>query len=426
MTSLSPRRTLSRTHTFWLTVVAYLALMISASTPSPLYVVYQAKWHFPTSTLTVVFGVYALALLVSLLTVGGLSDFVGRRPVLLAGLSLLAASMVVFAFAQGVAWLYVARVMQGLAAGAAIGTLSAGIIDLAPEGRAKLAALLNALIPSVGLGAGALIAGAFAEFAPHPTVLVYAVMAGVLAAVIALVVFAAEPETRRSGALASLAPRMRIAAHARGAFLRVSPSLVATWAQMGLTLSLLVSLAAVQFGVTNHFESGALVLLVCLAATIAGFGLRDAVPTRANNIGAVLLIAGIAITLLSLRENSLGTFIAGDAVGGLGLGAAMSGAIRILSGLPHPHERGEFFAGVYVVGYLAFSIPAVAAGFAAVHFGLRDVTYVYGAGVIVLALAVLVLSSRSARPAAAPVVAEPVRSPEPVGASCGSAAASLD
>ncbi len=143
---------LSRTTTFWLVVAAYLTLMISASTPSPLYVVYQAEWHFPTSTLTIVFGVYALALLASLLTVGGLSDFIGRRPVLIGALALLTAAMVVFANADGVAWLYVARVMQGLAAGAAIGTLSASIVALAPAGKERLAGLLNALIPSIGLG----------------------------------------------------------------------------------------------------------------------------------------------------------------------------------------------------------------------------------------------------------------------------------
>src|SRR4051794_30842370 len=101
---------LSRTTTFWVIVSAYLTLMIAASTPSPLYVVYQQKWHFPTSTLTVIFGVYAVALLLSLLTVGGLSDFVGRRPVLLGALTLLTASMIVFAAAQGVGWLYAARI----------------------------------------------------------------------------------------------------------------------------------------------------------------------------------------------------------------------------------------------------------------------------------------------------------------------------
>ncbi len=383
---------LSRTATFWVVVAAYLTLMIAASTPSPLYVVYQSKWHFPTSTLTVIFGVYALALLASLLTVGGLSDFVGRRPVLIGALAMLAASMAVFAGAQGVGWLYAARVMQGLAAGAAIGTLSAGIVELAPQGRERLATLLNALVPSFGLGMGALIAGAFAEWGPDPTVLVYVVVGIALVALVVLIAFAPESDRPRAGALRSLLPRVRIARPIRGAFLRSTPSLFAPWAQMGLTLSLLVSVAGAQFGVTNRFDAGLIVVAVCAAGTVAGFALRDTSPLRSTKLGSIGLIVGIAVTLGGLRADSLLLFVLGSTVGGLGLGGSMIGSIRTLSVLPEPDERGEFFASVYVVGYLAFSIPAVAAGFAATHFGLLHTTYVYGLGVVVLSLVVLAVS----------------------------------
>jgi MFS family permease len=392
MTAPTRSPQLSRTTTFWVVVAAYLTLMIAASTPSPLYVVYQSKWHFPTSTLTVIFGVYAVALLLSLLTVGGLSDFVGRRPVLIGALGLLAISMLVFATAQGVAWLFVARILQGLAAGASIGTLSAGIVELAPPGRQRVATLLNALVPSIGLGLGALIAGAFAQWAPDPTVLVYVVVGVALIALVTLIAFAPETESPRPGALNSLVPRVRISRPVRGAFLRATPSLFAPWAQMGLTLSLLVSLAGAQFGITNHFDAGLIVVAVCAAGTVAGFALRDTSPLRSTRFGSAALIVGIAVTLAGLRADTLLLFVVGSAIGGLGLGASMSGSFRILAVLPAPDERGEFFAGVYVVGYLAFSVPAVIAGFAATHFGLLHTTYVYGLGVVLLALAVLAIS----------------------------------
>ena len=199
-------------------------------------------------------------------------------------------------------------------------------------------------------------------------------------------------------------PRVRVAAPVRRSFVRATPSLFAPWAQMGLTLSLLVSLAAVQFGIRNHFESGLIVVIVCLAGTVSGFALRDVSPGRSNSFGAIGLIVGIGVTLTGLHVGSLAVFVLGSALGGLGLGASMSGSIRSLSVLPAPHERGEFFAAVYVVGYLAFSVPAVIAGFAAVHFGLLHVAYVYGAGVVVLALAVLALSETEPAP-------RPCRSP---------------
>jgi MFS family permease len=64
-----------------------VALLASSAAPTPLYAIYQAQWHFTPITTTVVFGVYAVAVLVGLLTMGKLSDHVGRRPVLLTAIA---------------------------------------------------------------------------------------------------------------------------------------------------------------------------------------------------------------------------------------------------------------------------------------------------------------------------------------------------
>ena len=91
-------------------VVSFLA---GSSAPTPLYSLYQAAWGFSSVTVTVVFAVYALAVLASLLVVGSLSDYVGRRPVLLVATLVQAAAMGVFVAAHGVPALLVARVLQG-------------------------------------------------------------------------------------------------------------------------------------------------------------------------------------------------------------------------------------------------------------------------------------------------------------------------
>ncbi|HEV7663905.1 MAG TPA: hypothetical protein VGQ62_10255 [Chloroflexota bacterium] len=52
-------------------IVAFLAASIA---PTPLYASYQARWGFSPITIATVFGIYALAILATLLTVGSLSD----------------------------------------------------------------------------------------------------------------------------------------------------------------------------------------------------------------------------------------------------------------------------------------------------------------------------------------------------------------
>ena len=100
-----------------------LAFLAGSSAPTPLYSVYQAEWGFSPITTTIVFGVYALAVLAALLTVGALSDYLGRRPILLVAIGVGAIVMLIFATAGGVPQLLVGRVLQGLATGAAAGAI---------------------------------------------------------------------------------------------------------------------------------------------------------------------------------------------------------------------------------------------------------------------------------------------------------------
>src|SRR5260370_4508351 len=132
----------------------------AASAPSPLYVVYQKEWGFSATTLTVVFAVYVFGLIGSLLTVGALSDHVGRRPVLGAAIALEAVAFVLFLIADDVTVLLVPRVAQGIATGAPFSTPGAMLDDLNPPHAPRPAGLVNSLAPISGLPLGAPARGA--------------------------------------------------------------------------------------------------------------------------------------------------------------------------------------------------------------------------------------------------------------------------
>src|SRR5450631_108929 len=142
------RRRLSGRPALYLLASLIVTLLAASAAPTPLYAIYQARWGFTPITTTIVFGVYAVAVLASLLTLGKLSDHIGRRPVLLAALAVQAASLLVFATADGVPALLVARVVQGLATGAALGAIGAGLLDVDRE-RGTFA---NAVAPGMGTG----------------------------------------------------------------------------------------------------------------------------------------------------------------------------------------------------------------------------------------------------------------------------------
>ncbi|OLL77082.1 Major facilitator superfamily [Pseudonocardia sp. Ae263_Ps1] len=130
-TALSSRLRLSPPVAFAVVAATFVWFLAASSAPSPLYVVYQERFAFTEFTLTAVFAVYVLALIAALLVVGALSDHVGRRPVLLGAIALEIVSLLLFLAADGVGWLLTARVVQGIATGAATATLPATVVDLA-------------------------------------------------------------------------------------------------------------------------------------------------------------------------------------------------------------------------------------------------------------------------------------------------------
>ncbi|QWF80284.1 MFS transporter [Amycolatopsis sp. CA-230715] len=399
MTAVTETRPATRSPKAFAAVAAIVVLFLAASSaPSPLYVVYQRQWGFSSSVLTLVFAIYVVGLLGSLLVVGALSDHVGRRPVLASAILLEALSLGVFLVAGDVTVLCVARFLQGVATGAATTTLGATLVDLNPPHRPGRAGAVNGIAPATGLALGALGCGALVEYAPAPTHLVYAVLlAGMVIAGIVILAMP-EPAQRRPGALASLRPRVGVPSHLRTEVLTVVPVLIATWALGGLYLSLGPSVAAELFGLRNHLVGGLVVTLLCGSAALSAFVLRKQPATRLLGPSAATLAAGTLVTLGGMLAGSAVLGGVGTAVAGAGFGAAMLACFGTFGRIAAPHERGKLFAVAYVIAYLAFSVPAVAAGFASAAAGLTGTAEVYGLGVAVLAGVALLARRRVPSP----------------------------
>src|SRR5689334_1814966 len=220
------RRHFSRPLAFAAIAAIFLTFTSASAAPSPLYVVYQHLWNFSATTLTVVFAIYVVGLVGALLTLGALSDHVGRRPVLAAAIALEATSLALFLTAGDVTVLLVARLLQGIATGTAMTTLGAALVDLNPQHAPGRAGLINGIAPVAGLAIGALGCGALVQYAPQPTHFVWALL--LVGMMLSAIVVARIPETsaRRPGAAASLAPKLGIPARLRADVLALVPIIV--------------------------------------------------------------------------------------------------------------------------------------------------------------------------------------------------------
>jgi predicted MFS family arabinose efflux permease len=394
----------SRSTSFWSITVLLVLVLAASGVPSPLYRVYQQRFGFSSGVLTTVFGVYAFALLAALLMVGALSDHVGRRPVLAAALTLQAGAMVLFLVADGVGWLMAARIVQGLATGAMTGALGAALLDFQRSDR-PLGPLVNSASPGLGLSLGAVGAGLLVQYVPAPTDWVFGTLTAAFLLAAVGVLWLPESSPRLPGALASLRPQVHVPAAQRGAFFAVLPCLVATWALGGLYASLGPSLVAGPFGVDDHLVGSLLILALNGTGLVGSLAMRNLPPDRAMISGALTFSVGVAGTVAALLTGSLALFFVAAVVSGFGFGSAFLGAMATVTRGVAPGERAGLLSSVFVASYLAFSVPAIAAGVAAGRIGLARTAEIYGAVVIVLALAAtaaLLLRRRPEQPTSRP------------------------
>ncbi|MEU1836720.1 MFS transporter [Micromonospora chersina] len=376
-----------------LLLASIIVSFVAASTaPSPLYGIYQARWHFSPITTTVVFAVYSVAVLATLLTVGKLSDHVGRRPVLLAAIGVQMISLVIFVFAGGVPTLVVARIVQGVAAGAATGAAAAAMLDV-DRSRGTLA---NSISPGIGTGVGALLSALLVQYLPAPTRLVFLVLLVVLLVQGVGVVLMAETVTPMAGALRSLRPEIRLPRAVRGPLLVVAPVVFAVWALAGFFGAL--GPALVRALMNSSIVAGGLSIFVfAVFGSAAILVLRDRPARTVMLTGITALVVGMIITLVSVSADSIAGFFVGLAFGGVGFGGGFQGALKTVTPLVEAHERASVLSLLYIVSYVGFGLPTVIAGFLVVHGGgLRRTAEEYAVAVIVLAVvALLGLRGRS-------------------------------
>jgi hypothetical protein len=367
------------------TAIAFTSLYLAAGAPTPLLVLYQKQWHFPAAVLTLAFAVYAIGFLAALLTVGSLSDHVGRRPVLIGALAVHLVSMAMFLLAPDIGWVIAARVVQGAATGAATSAFTAALVELATPGRKRLAAVLGSVGMTGGLAGGSLLAGVAIQFTPVANSAVFIVLSAV--AVLGIVVVALAPETasRAPGAMRSLVPRIAVPPAIRAEFLAATPVIVTVWMLAGLSLGLAPTIVRSVFLLESGLLNGICGSIAPAVSAVFGVVIARRAARVAMLIGIHASMVGAVVIVTGVLQQTLSIMILGQIIAGVGFGAAFSATLRLIMPLVATHERAAVATGVYLVAYVAFALPVVIAGLLAAPVGLLPTISGYGATACILA-----------------------------------------
>jgi MFS family permease len=378
----------------WGAAITFTSLYLAAGALTPLLVVYREQWAFSPALLTVAFAVYAVGFLGALLTLGSLSDYLGRRPVLVVSLIVQAASSIIFLTASGIEWVIVGRVVQGIAQGAATAAFTAALVELAPAGRKRLGATLGSVGLTGGLGVGSLLAGVAIQFTDAANTIIFSslTVTAVLGAI--LIVLSPETVTPVPGAARALIPRISFPPATRREFAAAAPVIAAIWMLAGLSGGLAPSMVRSVFHLDSGLLDGTAGFIAPAVAAVVGLVFARIAPRRAMSIGIYASLAGSVLIIGGAGAEALAVMFIGQALAGVGFGAAFTAALRLIFPLAKAHERAGVVSGIYAISYVAFGVPIVIAGQLTGPLGVVPTVTLYTVVTIVLALVSLIAQRR--------------------------------
>ncbi|MCU1536355.1 MAG: transporter, partial [Humibacillus sp.] len=377
---------------FWVVVGAFTVLMAFTTLPTPLDPLYQQLDGLPTFVITVIFAAYGVGVMGGLYLAGHVSDYLGRRRVLLAATALEIVSAVMFVGLHDTASLLVARFLCGLGIGAVTATATAHLAELRaiarPGADGRFASIVAGAVNTGGLALGPLVAGLLTQWLPLPLTLPYAVWILLLvAAFLALLLLAPETVDRQGPRPAYHPQRVGVEAEVRPHFSAAAVAAAAAFSVLGVFTSLTASFVGDTLGLHSRLLTGALVFGVIGSSALSQVVLGTRAVTDRLRAGMAALAVGLVLVAVGAWTTSLPVFAISGVIAGAGVGLVFNVAITTAAAISSPEHRGETLAGMFLAAYAGITAPVVAAGLALTWVSAPVVLVVFAAVVLVAVIA---------------------------------------
>ncbi|GAA3953133.1 MFS transporter [Actinomadura viridis] len=376
---------------FWLIATVFTLTMAFSTLPTPLYPLYQRADGFGPFVVTVVFVTYAIGVVAALFLAGHLSDWFGRRTVLVPALVLSIGSALVFSQWAALPALLAARLLSGLSVGLLTATATAHLDELGRRARPGSSGARAAAVATGanlgGLGLGTLVSGVFAEHTGAPLHTPYLVFLGLLALGALAVFLAPETVTRPEIRPRYRPQRVSVPDEARPAFFTAAVAAATAFSVFGLFTSL-TPVVLRGLHVTSPAVAGAATFVVFGSAALAQILLSRLSARTQLLAGLPLLAAGMSLLAVAVWTSGLPLFLIGGAVSGVAAGLTFKGSVTTVVALAVPERRGETLTGLFLAAYLGLSLPVLALGLAVQTVPPRDAVLGF-AGVLLVMTAFL-------------------------------------
>jgi MFS family permease len=379
---------------FWTAAAVIVIALWASGSPAMVYPLYEQDWSLTPAVTTSVFAVYPVVLIVVLLVFGDLSDHIGRRAAILAGLASIFIGVLTFALAPSVGWLFVGRVFQGLGVGLALSPAGAALVEFDRKG--SRASSANTVAVAIGLTLATVIGGWLVQYAPLPRALTFWALSGVTVLVAVAAWFL--PRHTKDEDQVRWRPRpIRVPRELRGILATAALAITLSFAVGSVFISLGAQIVADVLHTDNALIAGGVLAIGSAVSGVASLALRRIPPQTAAIVGAALGVLSIVALVASANTSSLPLFIAASLFFGGASGLLFLGGLGLVAQNAPAHHRAGTLSMVYMFAYIGQVITSTGLGVLSTAVGIRFGLDVLGPALLLLALATVVVAATVGR-----------------------------
>jgi len=368
-------------HTLW-----------TSAAPALTYGLYAQEWHLTHTVIAGIFAIYPITVVVMLLGFGGISDQIGRRATMLAGLLASLVGALLFAVAPDVWWVFAGRALMGIGVGLVASPSTAAILEFTSPERARSAASVTMGAQAIGFATALLLGGALTEYGPWPTRLCFWILALFLI-VLLIGTWLLPRHTPGSGGGDWRSKMPSVPRHLRRVFAVSSTAMVAAYTFGVLVLSLGGQVERDLIGSPNAFLNSAVLSLFPVVMGVIGIVARPLSPRLALIVGTLISCAGMVLLILAVSLRDLVIYLLATAAAGGAYSLLFVGGLQMVNAAAPERHRGGILAALYLLSYLSMGALALVLGAIATARGLGPAVDLGAAAIILMNVATLVLST---------------------------------
>ncbi|MEB7754497.1 MFS transporter [Staphylococcus pseudoxylosus] len=370
---------------------AFFMMMVGTNVPTPLYPLYQQALHLNPMHITLIFSSYILGLIPVLYFFGNVSDFWGRKFVLILATLFSILSMFIFSSANTFTFLFIARFIQGVSIGLVSGTASTYLQELLPDRKNK-ASLITTLCASGGPAIGPLLGGIIGWFSSSSLSTPFYILSIFL--IIGLLSLMKVMETKKKKTSFNIIENTTIKGISKKAFYIYSIVGFIAWSVAGIYMSVLPSFITSLLHIKNIITPGIIIFLMFFFSMLSQIIFKNIDATKNSLIGVGSLLFAFFILIVGLYYKQLNIIIFSSIILGMGHGLSFMGSLKFINQNTYDHNKANVVSNYFMICYLGVGLSVLFIGLETLIIGLITSISIFFIIILIISISLLVFMKK--------------------------------